>query len=48
MCPQCTTHETSNTEDLPIYVNQIRLYSTICFSYFTSRDVCKTTLKSDY
>jgi hypothetical protein len=38
-CPQCTINETSNSEYLSMYENQIRLHSTIRSSYFTSRDV---------
>ena len=47
-CPQCTIHETGNSEDLSIYANQIRVHSTTLSSHFTSRDVWKTILKTDY
>jgi len=47
-CPQRTIHETGNSEDLSMYANQIHPHSTICSSYFTSRDVSKIILKTDY
>jgi len=47
-CPQRTIHETGNSEDLSMYANQIHLPNTTCSSYFTSRDVCKIILKTDY
>ena len=43
-----TIHEAGSSEDLSMYANQIHLHSTICSSYFTSRDVCKIILKTDY